>query len=81
MTRRIAVSAKVRPKLMQPDDEPRMNYIVAARTGTPSGSDESLDNSMNIQSPDVTSSPDLCLEHPSQITAGRRVEGIRAGST
>ena len=70
VTRRITVSAKVRPKQMQPTTNPAWNYIIAARTGTPNGCDESLDNSVNIQSPMYVVG-NLCLNTPSRSRAGR----------
>ena len=70
VTRRITVSAKVRPKLMQPTTNPAWNYIIAARTGTPSGCDESLDNSVNIQSPMYVVG-NLCLNTRPRSRAGR----------
>ena len=69
VTRRISVLVKVRPKLMQPTTNPAWNYIIAARTGTPGGCDESLNNSVNIQSP-LYVVGNLCLNTPSQITGG-----------
>src|SRR3954454_20423049 len=69
VTRRITVSVKVRAKLMQPTSNPAWNYIIAARTGTPGGCDESLANSVNIQSPMYVVG-NLCLNTPSQISGG-----------
>jgi hypothetical protein len=69
VTRRINVSVKVRAKLMQPTSNPAWNYIIAARTGTPGGCDESLANSVNIQSPMYVVG-NLCLNTPSQISGG-----------
>jgi hypothetical protein len=69
ITRRINVSVKVRPALTQKTNNPAWNYIIATRTGTPKGCDESLDNSVNIQSP-LYVVGNLCLNTPSQITGG-----------
>src|SRR5439155_19496706 len=69
ITRRINVSVKVRPALMQKTNNPAWNYIIATRTGTPQGCDESLDNSVNIQSPMYVVG-NLCLNTPSQVTGG-----------
>src|SRR4051794_26465110 len=69
VTRRVTVSVKVRASLMQPTTNPAWNYIIAARTGTPTGCDESLDNSVNIQSPMYVVG-NLCLNTPSQISGG-----------
>src|SRR5205085_7958069 len=67
--RTITVSVKVRPALMQPTNNPAWNYIIATRTSTPKGCDESLDNSVNIQSPMYVVG-NLCLNTPSQISGG-----------
>lgn len=67
--RRISAQVKVRPSLMQPLNNPAWNYIMATRTGTPGGCDETLDNSVNIQSPMYVMG-NLCLNTPSQITGG-----------
>jgi hypothetical protein len=67
--RKITVSVKVRPSQMQPTNNPAWNYIIATRTGTPGGCDESLNNSANIQSPMYVVG-NLCLNTPSQITGG-----------
>jgi hypothetical protein len=69
VTRKITTSVKVRPKLMQKTSNPVWNYIVATRTGTPGGCDESLNNSVNIQSP-LYVVGNLCLNTPSQVTGG-----------
>ena len=67
--RKISVSVRVRPKFMQPTSNPAWNYIIATRTGTPKGCDESLDNSVNMGSPMYVVG-NLCLNTPSQISAG-----------
>ena len=67
--RKITVSAKVRPNQMQPTTNPAWNYIIATRTGTPGGCDESLNNSVNIQSPMYVVG-NLCLNTPSQVSGG-----------
>jgi hypothetical protein len=67
--RRITVHSKVRPSLMQPANNPAWNYIMATRTGTAGGCDESLSNSVNIQSP-LYVMGNLCMNTPSQITGG-----------
>jgi len=67
--RRISVSVKVRPKAMQPTSNPAWNYLIATRTSTPKGCDQSLNNSVNIQSPMYVLG-NLCLNTPSQITGG-----------
>jgi hypothetical protein len=67
--RKIMVSVKVRPKAMQKTDNPAWNYIIATRTSTPKGCDQSLDNSVNIVSPMYVLG-NLCLNTPSQITGG-----------
>jgi hypothetical protein len=69
VTRRITVSVKVRAALMQPTDNPAWNYIIATRTSTPKGCDQSLNNSVNIQSPMYVLG-NLCLNTPSQVTGG-----------
>ncbi len=69
VVRRISVKTKIRPSLMQPANNPAWNYIMATRTGTPGGCDESLNNSVNIQSP-LYVMGNLCLNTPSQITGG-----------
>jgi hypothetical protein len=69
VTRRISVTVKVRPSLMQPTSNPAWNYIIATRTSTPKGCDQSLNNSVNIQSPMYVLG-NLCLNTPSQITGG-----------
>jgi hypothetical protein len=69
ITRKITTSVKVRPKFMQPTSNPAWNYIIATRTNTPGGCDESLNNSVNIQSP-LYVVGNLCLNTPSQITGG-----------
>jgi hypothetical protein len=69
VSRRITVHSKVRPSLMQPANNPAWNYLFATRTGTPGGCDESLNNSVNIQSPMYVVG-NLCLNTPSQITGG-----------
>ncbi len=69
VTRRITVSVKVRPSFMQPTNNPAWNYIIATRTGTPKGCDQSLENSVNIQSPMYVLG-NLCLNTPSQISGG-----------
>jgi hypothetical protein len=69
VTRKITVSVKVRPALMQKTGNPAWNYIIATRTSTPKGCDESLDNSVNIQSPMYVLG-NLCLNTPSQISGG-----------
>jgi hypothetical protein len=69
ITRRIGVTVKVRPNVKQPTSNPAWNYIIATRTGTPGGCDESLNNSVNIQSP-LYVVGNLCLNTPSQITGG-----------
>jgi type II secretory pathway pseudopilin PulG len=69
VTRTITVSVKVRPKTMQPTNNPAWNYIIATRTSTPKGCDQSLNNSVNIQSPMYVLG-NLCLNTPSQITGG-----------
>jgi len=69
VTRRISVSSKVRAALMQPTSNPAWNYIIAMRTGTPGGHDESLNNSVNIQSP-LYVVGNLCLNTPSQVVGG-----------
>jgi hypothetical protein len=69
VTRKITTSVKVRPSLMQPTSNPAWNYIIATRTGTPKGCDQSLNNSVNIQSPMYVVG-NLCLNTPSQISGG-----------
>jgi hypothetical protein len=69
ITRTITVRSKIRAALMQPTSNPIWNYIVAMRTGTPGGCDESLNNSVNIQSPMYVLG-NLCMNTPSQITGG-----------
>ena len=69
VTRKITVSVKVRPKSMQPTNNPAWNYIIATRTSTPKGCDQSLNNSVNIQSPMYVLG-NLCLNTPSQVTGG-----------
>lgn len=69
VTRRITASVKVRAKAMQPTNNPAWNYIIATRTGTPGGCDESLNNSVNIQSP-LYVVGNICLNTPSQISGG-----------
>jgi hypothetical protein len=69
VTRRISVTVKVRPAFKQPTSNPAWNYIIATRTSTPKGCDESLNNSVNIQSPMYVVG-NLCLNTPSQITGG-----------
>jgi hypothetical protein len=69
VTRRITVSVKVRPSFMQPNNNPAWNYIIATHTGTPKGCDQSLNNSVNIQSP-MYILGNLCLNTPSQISGG-----------
>jgi hypothetical protein len=67
--RRITVSVKVRPSQMQPTANPAWNYIIATRTGTPGGCDESLNNSVDIQSPMYVVG-NLCMNTPSKVTGG-----------
>jgi hypothetical protein len=67
--RKITVSVRVRPSFMQPTGNPAWNYIIATRTGTPKGCDQSLNNSVNIQSPMYVLG-NLCLNTPSQISGG-----------
>jgi hypothetical protein len=67
--RKISVSVKVRPSVMQPTSNPAWNYIIATRTSTPKGCDESLYNSVNVQSPMYVLG-NLCLNTPSEITGG-----------
>jgi Tfp pilus assembly protein PilX len=69
VTRSVSVRSKVRPTLMQPVNSSVWNYIIATRTGTAGGCDESLNNSVNIQSP-LYVLGNLCLNTPSQITGG-----------
>jgi hypothetical protein len=69
VTRKITVSVRVRPSFMQPTGNPAWNYIIATRTSTPKGCDQSLNNSVNIQSPMYVLG-NLCLNTPSQIRAG-----------
>jgi hypothetical protein len=69
VTRRISVTVRVRPGVMQPTSNPAWNYIIATRTSTPKGCDESLNNSVNIQSPMYVVG-NLCLNTPSQISGG-----------
>jgi Tfp pilus assembly protein PilX len=69
VTRRITARTKVRPSLMQPSNNPAWNYIMATRTGTAGGCDESLSNSVNIQSP-LYVMGNLCMNTPSQVTGG-----------
>jgi hypothetical protein len=69
VVRRITMQTKVRPSLMQPVNNPAWNYIMATRTGTPGGCDESLNNSVNIQAP-LYVMGNLCMNTPSQITGG-----------
>jgi len=69
VTRQISVKVKVRPSLMQPTSNPAWNYIIATRTSTPKGCDQSLNNSVNIQSPMYVVG-NLCLNTPSQISGG-----------
>jgi hypothetical protein len=67
--RKITVSVKVRPAFMQPTANPAWNYIIATRTGTPGGCDESLNNSVDIQSPMYVVG-NLCMNTPSKVTGG-----------
>jgi hypothetical protein len=60
---------KVRPSLKQPANNPAWNYIIATNTGTPGGCDESLRNSVNIQSP-LYVLGNLCMNTPSQVSGG-----------
>ena len=69
VVRRITMQSKVRPSLMQPVNNPAWNYIMATRTGTAGGCDESLNNSVNIQAP-LYVMGNLCMNTPSQITGG-----------
>ena len=69
VTRKITVSVRVRPSFMQPTSNPAWNYIIATRTSTPKGCDQSLNNSVNIQSPMYVVG-NLCLNTPSQISGG-----------
>ncbi len=69
VTRKITVTVKVRPALMQPTSNPAWNYIIATRTSTAKGCDESLNNSVNVQSPMYVLG-NLCLNTPSQISGG-----------
>jgi hypothetical protein len=69
VTRKITVSVRVRPKTMQPTSNPAWNYIIATRTSTPKGCDQSLNNSVNIQSPMYVLG-NLCLNTPSQVSGG-----------
>ncbi len=69
VTRKLSVKVPVRPSEYQHDANPAWNYIMAARTGTPGGCDEALNNSANIQSPMYVFG-NLCLNTPSQITGG-----------
>jgi hypothetical protein len=69
VTRKITVTVRVRPGLMQPTSNPAWNYIIATRTSTPKGCDESLNNSVNVQSPMYVVG-NLCLNTPSQVTGG-----------
>jgi hypothetical protein len=69
VTRHITMFSKVRPSFMQPANNPAWNYIFATRTGTPGGCDESLNNSVNIQSP-LYVVGNLCMNTPSQVTGG-----------
>ena len=63
----IRASTKIRGSLMQPANNPVWNYIVSLQTGSPC--DMTLDNSMNMQSP-LYVMGNLCLNTPSEITAG-----------
>ena len=67
--RKITVTTKIRAALMQPTSNPVWNYIVAMRTGTPGGCDESLNNSVNIQSP-LYVLGNLCMNTPSSVSGG-----------
>jgi len=69
VTRKITASVKVRPSFMQPTSNPAWNYIIATRTSTAKGCDQSLNNSVNIQSPMYVVG-NLCLNTPSQISGG-----------
>jgi hypothetical protein len=69
VTRKVTVSVRVRPSFMQPTNNPAWNYIIATRTGTPKGCDESLYNAMNMQSPMYVLG-NLCLNTPSKISGG-----------
>jgi hypothetical protein len=69
VTRKISVTVQVRPAPMQPTSNPAWNYIIATRTSTPKGCDESLNNSVNIQSP-MYILGNLCLNTPSQVSGG-----------
>jgi len=69
ITRKITVTTKIRAAFMQPTSNPVWNYIVAMRTGTPGGCDESLNNSVNIQSPMYVLG-NLCMNTPSSISGG-----------
>ncbi len=69
LTRRISVTVKVRPGVIQPTSNPAWNYIIATRTSTPKGCDQSLNNSVNIQSPMYVVG-NLCLNTPSEVSGG-----------
>jgi hypothetical protein len=67
--RYVQATTKIRGSLMQPANNPVWNYVVSLATGTPGGCDMQLENSMNMQSP-LYVMGNLCLNTPSQITAG-----------
>jgi hypothetical protein len=69
VTRHVRMSTKVRGSLMQPLNNPSWNYIMATRVGTPGGCDETLDNSVDMQSP-MYIMGNLCLNTPSQVSGG-----------
>jgi hypothetical protein len=69
IVRRITAKSKIRAAFMQPTSNPIWNYIVAMRTGTPGGCDETISNSVNVQSPMYVLG-NLCLNTPSQISGG-----------
>ena len=68
-TRTIGVTTHVRASFMYPANNPAWNYIMSLQTGSPSGCDMSLENSMNMQSP-LYVAGNLCLQTPSQVSAG-----------
>jgi hypothetical protein len=69
VTRQITASVRVRPSNMQPANNPLWNYIIATNTGTAGGCDESLRNSVNIQSPMYVLG-NMCMNTPSSVTGG-----------
>ncbi|MDP8910505.1 MAG: hypothetical protein M3M94_00370, partial [Actinomycetota bacterium] len=67
--RTVGASVRVRPTLNQPLNNMAWDYIFSKNTGTASGCDQSLANSVNMQSRFYVMG-NLCLDTPSQITGG-----------